>query len=137
MEYTKQLLSKKRTFNKQIEQSDIGIVTPYKLQCKTIAGKLRKSKLTEITVGSAEVFQGQERPIMILSTVRSGGTSLGFVSEPRVSDALWFFSETVQSLMIFYYLSAIECDDHTSQMFIDHCWKYEDIGFRSQLEKTD
>lgn len=70
---------------KWISPSEIGIVSPYKLQCKHIAQAIRKNALGDITVGTAEVFQGQEKPIMIVSTVRSGGPKLGFVSEPRVS----------------------------------------------------
>lgn len=67
----------------KVTQSDIGVVTPYKLQCKVIARECRKNGFENITIGTAEVFQGQEKPIMIVSTVRTGG-KLGFVKDPRV-----------------------------------------------------
>lgn len=37
-----------------------------------------------ITIGSVESFQGKERPIIIVSTVRTNG-ALGFVQDERVS----------------------------------------------------
>lgn len=40
--------------------------------------------MEDVTVGTAEIFQGKEKPIMIISTVRSDG-KLGFVAEERVS----------------------------------------------------
>lgn len=69
-----------------ITQSDIGIVSPYKLQCKIIKQHCQKNNYKEIMIGSAEVFQGQEKPVMIVSTVRSGHKSaLGdFLQNPQV-----------------------------------------------------
>lgn len=52
-----------------INQIDIGVVAPYKLQCKILAKMRRQNNFNDITVGTAEVFQGQERSIMIISTV--------------------------------------------------------------------
>lgn len=66
-----------------ITQNDIGVVTPYRKQRHKISQKLRRLGYDEVTVGTAEVFQGKEKPIMIVSTVRSNG-ELGFVAEPRV-----------------------------------------------------
>lgn len=83
MDYIKKLLTPGTMSQMPIAQCDIGVVTPYKLQCKIIARACRKSGLKNITVGTAEVFQGQERPVMIVSTVRSDG-QLGFVKNPRV-----------------------------------------------------
>lgn len=80
----KKLLSNINKTKRTIQQSDIGVVTPYKLQCKVIAQACRRNQFNDITIGTAEIFQGQERPVMIVSTVRTGGI-LGFVNEPRVS----------------------------------------------------
>lgn len=89
--YITELLKQK--FNgKSISPTDIGVVSPYKLQCKQISRAIRNGEFGKIGVGTAEVFQGQERPIMIVSTVRSGGSDLGFVSEPRVSDSFNFIA---------------------------------------------
>lgn len=71
---------------RRIEQSDIGVVTPYRLQCRKIRKKCYDFNYKNVTVGTAEVFQGQEKPVMIVSTVRSGGDILGFVSNERVNN---------------------------------------------------
>ncbi|EIW74374.1 RNA helicase [Coniophora puteana RWD-64-598 SS2] len=70
--------------------SDIGVITPYHLQCLKIRASLR-AVADGIKVGSVEEFQGQERKVIILSTVRSSRDlveydlrhTLGFVANPR------------------------------------------------------
>ncbi|KAH7327647.1 AAA domain-containing protein [Rhizoctonia solani] len=69
----------------------IGIVTPYKAQVRKIRKLLKDSKVTDIDIGSVEQFQGQERQVIIVSTVRSNKDmlsfdlkhTLGFVSNPK------------------------------------------------------
>lgn len=82
--YITKLLNYKQK-GKSVESSDIGVVTPYKLQCDRISQMIRIRGFQGITVGTTEMFQGQEKPIMIMSTVRSNGRKLGFVKDPRVS----------------------------------------------------
>lgn len=83
IEYIKKLLKNDGKIKKSVTQSHIGVVTPYKLQCKKITRACHQNNFNDITIGTAEVFQGQEKPIMIVSTVRTGGL-LGFVNDPRV-----------------------------------------------------
>lgn len=85
IDYIKKLLTQCTGRGQPIEESDIGVVTPYKLQSKMISRKARLHSFNGVTVGTAEVFQGQERPVMIISTVCSDG-KLGFVRDPRVSN---------------------------------------------------
>lgn len=88
MNYIRSLLASKLMIQQQsraLEQSDIGVVTPYKKQCKRIAQACRIKKFSDITIGTAETFQGKEKPVMIISTVRCDRKSLGFVNDPRVS----------------------------------------------------
>lgn len=85
MYYIEKLLRTKLKNGRIISQEDIGVVTPYKMQRRFIAQACHRQNLEDITIGTAEVFQGQEKPVMILSTVRSGGNKLGFVNNPRVS----------------------------------------------------
>lgn len=70
---------------KRLKQSDIGIVSPYRLQCEMIRITCKSNGLEQITVGSAETYQGQERKVIIASTVSSKNESLSsFVSDPQV-----------------------------------------------------
>lgn len=64
---------------KKIEIEDIGIISPYKSQCKKFTNECKKRKWDAIKVGSLEIFQGQERPVIIVSTVRSRMRSVGFL----------------------------------------------------------
>ncbi|KAG2003546.1 RNA helicase [Coprinopsis cinerea AmutBmut pab1-1] len=72
------------------KDEDIGIISPYHAQCL----RIRKSISPiagGVKVGSVEEFQGQERKIIIISTVRSRQEfidhdvrhTLGFVTSPR------------------------------------------------------
>ena len=72
---------------------DIGIITPYARQAQKIRAALEISHPgNSIKVGSVETFQGQERRVIILSTVRSDPDlffdhdakyNLGFVAHPK------------------------------------------------------
>lgn len=83
MDYIEKLLLKENNGKRTIKETDIGVVTPYRSQCQHIIDCCKVTGLPEITVGTAEVFQGKEKPIIIVSTVRSGN-GLGFVSNPKV-----------------------------------------------------
>lgn len=73
-----------------VKCSDIGIVSPYKKQCRIIGNLCKRLEYDDITIGTAEVFQGKEKPVMILSTVRTGGV-LGFINSEQVSLIYCFF----------------------------------------------
>lgn len=76
--------------NRKIEEENIGIVTPFKQQKIMIKRSLNLHKLNNIAVGTIEIFQGQEKEIIVLSTVRSqafkhhGKQHLGFLANPKV-----------------------------------------------------
>ncbi|KAF9003324.1 RNA helicase [Cyathus striatus] len=86
-QYVKQL-REDRQF--RTSDSDIGIIAPYHAQCLKIRTALR-GVADEVKVGSVEEFQGQERKVIIISTVRSSKEfveydvrhTLGFVANPR------------------------------------------------------
>ena len=85
-----------------INQSEIGVVSPYKLQCKKIRRKCSEMKYSGITVGTAEVFQGQERKVMIMSTVRARQKFLGdFLGNAQVRLCVCFFEEKSFLIEIF------------------------------------
>lgn len=87
--YTKKLLSAKFGTRK-IQENDIGIVTPFRQHKLMIERRLSERTINNVTVGTVETFQGQEKEIIIFTTVRSetfeheGVKHIGFLSNPKV-----------------------------------------------------
>jgi superfamily I DNA and/or RNA helicase len=67
----------KDTKKNRCKPEDIGIITPYHRQVQKIRMLLRAHNYSDCKVGSVDEFQGSERPIIIISTVRS---TVGFIS---------------------------------------------------------
>mmetsp|Transcript_6441 Transcript_6441/g.11006 ORF Transcript_6441/g.11006 Transcript_6441/m.11006 type:complete len:260 (-) Transcript_6441:528-1307(-) len=63
---------------------DIGIISPYRKQVQKIRALLRGKYGNGIKVGSVEEFQGQERRVIIISTVRSSAEHLAFDAKFRL-----------------------------------------------------
>ncbi|XP_055916357.1 putative helicase mov-10-B.1 [Eupeodes corollae] len=68
---------------RKIEETDIGIISPYKKQYSRIQEELCSRGWSNIEVGAVETFQGKEKSIIIVSTVRSFTKTLGFLENPR------------------------------------------------------
>uniref|UniRef100_A0A2M3YYR3 RNA helicase n=1 Tax=Anopheles braziliensis TaxID=58242 RepID=A0A2M3YYR3_9DIPT len=85
------LLQVQKLFLKGYEIQDIGIITPYLMQIRTIRRLFDTALLDAPKIGTVEDFQGQERRIIIVSTVRSSSSllqhdirgMLGFVSNKK------------------------------------------------------
>ncbi|GAA5981524.1 hypothetical protein JCM11641_004085 [Rhodosporidiobolus odoratus] len=68
--------------------ADIGVITPYASQVKKLTAALKKP---DMTVGTVEQFQGSERSMIIMSTVRSNQDylahdkkhAIGFLDNPK------------------------------------------------------
>lgn len=64
-----------------VPAAEIGIITPYTDQVNLIKNKI---KISSVGIGSVDSFQGQERNVIIVSTVRSfKGKGIGFVGDAK------------------------------------------------------
>lgn len=67
---------------KYLVQSDIGIISPYLAQLKKLKEDIG-GEWANIEMGTAEYFQGREKRVIIISTVKSQG-GIGFLSNEKV-----------------------------------------------------
>ncbi|KAH8263820.1 hypothetical protein KR038_007925, partial [Drosophila bunnanda] len=109
-----------------VHEDQIGILTPYAKQVKTIKNLFSGTNVTMPKIGSVEEFQGQERDIMLISTVRSSQSllrtdsqmSLGFVkSNKRMNVAI---SRARAMMIVFGNPNLLSLDDSWCR-FITYC----------------
>ncbi|XP_030827959.1 putative helicase MOV-10 isoform X2 [Strongylocentrotus purpuratus] len=90
VDYVKKVMDKRG--GQKIKQEDIGVISPYRKQVQKLRRVLEKRRYSNIKVGSVEEFQGQERTVIIISTVRSTKAEyiemdidfkLGFLKNPK------------------------------------------------------
>ncbi|XP_071453510.1 putative helicase mov-10-B.1 [Hetaerina americana] len=87
--YVKSLLAIKGAG--KVNQNEIGVLTPYTRQVYKLKQALRKKNWVDVEVGSTEIYQGREKRVMIISTVRSAKSAIevdshyrmGFLSDPK------------------------------------------------------
>jgi helicase MOV-10 len=137
-----------------LRPADIGVVTPYSRQAYHIRQMLRDpsqhvhyppgvgAQLKELKVGSTEEFQGQERRVIIVSTVRSQLSSLrdfdtkyslGFVNQPkRLNVAL---TRAKQALIVIGNACVLETDSNW-RAFIQHCLDHRAVVGEPRLKQV-
>lgn len=80
-----------------LNQNDIGIISPYSMQVRALEKTLERHAVPDIKIGTVEDFQGLERKIILISTVRTSESEvavdvkrqLGFVKcEKRINVAI-------------------------------------------------
>lgn len=80
-----------KLYKRNVNPNDIGIITPYVAQIQYIKLIFEALGLPQTKIGTVEEFQGQEKPIIIISTVRSSESNLledqrytlGFIKNPK------------------------------------------------------
>lgn len=79
----------KRLVECGVAAMDVGIISPYQEQVRVIRSEIESDGMEVPKIGSVEEFQGQERMIILISTVRSKVRGedkqfgLGFVNHPK------------------------------------------------------
>lgn len=85
VDYVKNLVEIGLSSNKTVKQNQIGIASPYTAQVKRLRDRLHDD-YPFIDIGTTEFFQGREKPVMIISAVRTSneGNIENFMENPRV-----------------------------------------------------
>ena len=115
-----------RLHGMKIEQSHIGLITPYRKQVYKLQTVCRKKKWDKLSIGSVEQFQGQERLIIIVSTVRSDPKftakdakfHLGFLRNPKRMNVAMTRAKAL--LIIVGNPNLLQLDEHWGS-FIKYC----------------
>uniref|UniRef100_A0A8C6P323 RNA helicase n=1 Tax=Nothobranchius furzeri TaxID=105023 RepID=A0A8C6P323_NOTFU len=147
MDYVRKLLQSGRKKGlATIGPKDIGIIAPYRKQVQKIRKALeqvgKEFTFTDMNVGSVEEFQGQERRVIMVSTVRSSSKymdydkkfSLGFVkNEKRFNVAV----TRAKALLIVVGNPIVLNTDDTWKRFIQYCKDEGGCTGLVQPEKDD
>jgi superfamily I DNA and/or RNA helicase len=88
LEYIQKIM---KYYDAKVSYKDFGVITPYRKQVQRIKKILNAKGMEDVSVGSVEEFQGQERSIIIISTVRSTSEympfdsqfNIGFLNNPK------------------------------------------------------
>ncbi|KAM6981807.1 putative helicase mov-10-B.2 [Tautogolabrus adspersus] len=150
MSYVRKLLETQGKSQGTLAPRDIGIIAPYRKQVQKIRKALEKvgkdfkfKDMNGLKVGSVEEFQGQERKVIMVSTVRSSPDyleidqkfNLGFVkNEKRFNVAV----TRAKALLIVVGNPRVLNTDPTWARFIQYCQDEEGYtGFVHAEEEED
>ncbi|XP_065205548.1 putative helicase mov-10-B.1 isoform X2 [Planococcus citri] len=114
----------------KVTEKDIGIITPYRKQVEKIQKYLNHRGWSKIEVGSVEKFQGNEKLIIIISTVRSSTEQietdykfkLGFLKDPRRFNVA--LTRAMALLIVVGNSNILYCDSNWKE-FIDYCIEHK------------
>lgn len=116
----------KKLLARGVGPDDVGIISPYQEQVRIIRMAIEVEKMALPKVGSVEEFQGQERKLILISTVRSNTKNmdhdkpflLGFVgNQKRINVAI---SRARSLLVIFGNPATLRHDEHWREI-VKHC----------------
>ncbi|KAI9318278.1 P-loop containing nucleoside triphosphate hydrolase protein, partial [Obelidium mucronatum] len=111
-----------------LRADDIGIITPYRKQIDKIRARLEKEGWNRIKVGTVEEFQGDEKKVILLSTVRSSAQwierdqkfNIGFLRNPKRFNVS---ISRAKALMIVIGNPDILCGDENWNTLVRYCEK--------------
>jgi len=129
----------------ELRPKDIGIVTPYAAQVRLLRQMIRRAGIQTgvdrntgecgIEVSSVDGFQGREKEVMIVSTVRANmNRSLGFVSDPRRCNVT--LTRARRGLVVIGHENTLRCDRKVWGPYVQ--WMIESglaLGIKGRPEK--
>merc|ERR1712223_411507 len=152
VQYVQDLLETKDAA-KKVEPSEIGIISPYRRQVQKIRDLMNRkfqNKFRDwknITVGSTEEFQGQERRIIIISTVRSKPTllqsdyehKLGFLNNPKRFNVAITRAQALLVVIGNPYLLSMDkwWKELLKYVFVNGCYKGVDYSISEDVDETN
>ncbi|KAI3639495.1 hypothetical protein MIR68_002510 [Amoeboaphelidium protococcarum] len=84
LKIVRSILQQKLSNGDRLRGSQLGVISLYKSQSELLSQIINVGDCQEtVEVSTVDAYQGAEKDIIILSTVRSGGSSVGFIDEPR------------------------------------------------------
>ena len=95
----------------------VGVVSYYKAQVNALTDELRSLGADNIEVSTVDGFQGREKDVILLSCVRAGGVSVGFLDdEKRLNVAL---TRAKSQLVVFGCFKVLEKDKVYRELLLD------------------
>ena len=93
LEHVRDLLRPHNGCALRLTDNDIGVIAPYNKQVQKLKRLFKAESLDNVKVGSTEMFQGQEKKVIIITSVRSSEDwvgsdvrhNLGFLDNPSAS----------------------------------------------------
>ncbi|CAH0546603.1 unnamed protein product [Brassicogethes aeneus] len=118
----------------KIKQEHLGIISPYRKQVLKLKQACNRKSWSNILIGSVEQFQGKEKMIIIISTVRSKSSKnlqnfdqkfhLGFLRNPkRFNVAI----TRAKALLVVVGNSRVLEQDVNWKKLLDHCMKNKSV----------
>jgi superfamily I DNA and/or RNA helicase len=131
------------TRSNRVKPEEIAVITPYQKQAQKIRMLLKSHDYGDIKVGSVDEFQGSERRVVIISTVRStkeyldfdAKHQLGFLSNPkRFNVAI----TRAQALLIVIGNPVVLEEDNNWSSFVRYCFTnkgYTGVDFKPDTNR--
>lgn len=113
-----------------IAPTEIGVISPYRLQTSMIEARCRQqysdSICNNLEINSVDAFQGREKEVIILSLVRSNDQcEIGFLIEQRRLNVA--ITRARSHLVVIADSGTVTKESKALESFIDYCYTHADI----------
>nr|SZF06493.1 DNA-binding protein SMUBP-2 [Psoroptes ovis] len=128
----------KHLLDNGLSPTEIGVISPYRLQTSLIEAGCRRMYPESITdqleINSVDAFQGREKEVIILSLVRSNDEgTIGFlIEERRLNVAI---TRARSHLIVVCDSGTVTRNSKALQTFIDYCYEHGKVDIASDFEE--